>query len=128
MSYLTQEELNGFGIELSQEFNQLYLPAETSLILYTNNFYGNVDFETDVPQRKRLFKQALAVQMAYLDRTGVSTVEDRLVASHINIGRTIVTLNNDSRSFMGGRYNLSADAENLLNLAGFGYSGVYYDR
>ncbi|MBK0348227.1 hypothetical protein JDW15_06210 [Aerococcaceae bacterium zg-ZJ1578] len=128
MTYLTEEELERFGVELSQTFSQLYLPAETSLILYTNNFYNHVDFETDVPERKELFKRALAVQMAYLDKTGVTSVEDRIVATHFNIGRTIVTLSDRTSDFMGGRYNLSADAENLLKLAGFGYSGVSYDR
>ena len=129
MDYLTYTEYLELGFDEIDKFDELYKRAEMTVNLYIHNFYAYKDFESDFKPRKEAVKNAIAYQIYYLDRSGITTAEEKQSLSSVTIGRTSVSYQNGSQSVSkGSRYNLSLDAENWLRLAGFGYSGVDYDR
>ena len=108
MDYLTYPEYLKLGFDEIDKFDELYKRAEMTVNLYIHNFYAYKDFESDFKPRKKAVKNAIA---------------------SVTIGRTSVSYQNSSQSVSkGSKYNLSLDAENWLKSAGFGYSGVSYDR
>lgn len=129
MDYLTYPEYLELGFDEIDKFDELYKRAEMTVNLYIHNFYAYKDFESDFKPRKDAVKNAIAYQIYYLDRSGITTAEEKQSLSSVTIGRTSVSYQNSSQSISkGSKYNLSLDAENWLRLAGFGYSGVAYDR
>lgn len=129
MDYLTYPEYLELGFDEIDKFDELYKRAEMTINLYIRNFYTYKDFESDFKPRKEAVKNAIAYQIYYLDRSGITTAEEKQSLSSVTIGRTSVSYQNSSQSISkGSKYNLSLDAENWLRLAGFGYSGVDYDR
>lgn len=129
MDYLTYPEYLELGFDEIDKFDELYKRAEMTVNLYIHNFYAYKDFESDYKPRKEAVKNAIAYQIYYLDRSGITTAEEKQSLSSVTIGRTSVSYQNSSQSISkGSKYNLSLDAENWLRLAGFGYSGVDYDR
>lgn len=129
MDYLTYPEYLELGFDEIDKFDELYKRAEMTVNLYIHNFYAYKDFESDFKPRKEAVKNAIAYQIYYLDRSGITTAEEKQSLSSVTIGRTSVSYQNSSQSISkGSKYNLSLDAENWLRLAGFGYSGVAYDR
>ena len=129
MDYLTYPEYLELGFDEIYKFDELYKRAEMTVNLYIHNFYAYKDFESDFKPRKEAVKNAIAYQIYYLDRSGITTAEEKQSLSSVTIGRTSVSYQNGSQSVSkGSKYNLSLDAENWLRLAGFGYSGVAYDR
>lgn len=129
MAYLTETEFEELGFEGVSDFMALEKRAGGAVDLFTDQFYRQVDFETDVAPRKQAVKMAVAYQVAYLDSSGVMTAEDRASLSSLTIGRTSVSYQRGTMaSRTGQQYNLSQDAENWLRQAGFGYAGVFYDR
>lgn len=129
MDYLTYPEYLELGFDEIDNFDELYKRAEMTVNLYIHNFYAYKDFESDFKPRKEAVKNAIAYQIYYLDRSGITTAEEKQSLSSVTIGRTSVSYQNGSQSISeGSKYNLSLDAENWLVLAGFGYSGVDYDR
>ena len=129
MDYLTYPEYLELGFDEIDNFDELYKRAEMTVNLYIHNFYAYKDFESDFKPRKDAVKNAIAYQIYYLDRSGITTAEEKQSLSSVTIGRTSVSYQNGSQSVSkGSKYNLSLDAENWLRLAGFGYSGVEYDR
>lgn len=129
MDYLTYPEYLKLGFDELDKFDELYKRAEMTVNLYIRNFYAYNDFESDFKPRKEAVKNAIAYQIYYLDRSGITTAEEKQSLSSVTIGRTSVSYQNGSQSVSkGSKYNLSLDAENWLRLAGFGYSGVDYDR
>lgn len=129
MDYLTYPEYLELGFDEIDKFDELYKCAEMTVNLYIHNFYAYKDFESDFKPRKEAVKNAIAYQIYYLDRSGITTAEEKQSLSSVTIGRTSVSYQNSSQSVSkGSKYNLSLDAENWLRLAGFGYSGVEYDR
>lgn len=129
MDYLTYPEYLELGFDEIDKFDELYKRAEITVNLYIHNFYAYKDFESDFKPRKEAVKNAIAYQIYYLDRSGITTAEEKQSLSSVTIGRTSVSYQNSSQSVSkGSKYNLSLDAENWLRLAGFGYSGVEYDR
>lgn len=129
MDYLTYPEYLELGFDEIDKFDELYKRAEMTVNLYIHNFYAYKDFESDFKPRKEAVKNAIAYQIYYLDRSGITTAEEKQSLSSVTIGRTSVSYQNSSQSVSkGSKYNLSIDAENWLRLAGFGYSGVAYDR
>lgn len=129
MDYLTYPEYLELGFDEIDKFYELYKRAEMTVNLYIHNFYAYKDFESDFKPRKEAVKNAIAYQIYYLDRSGITTAEEKQSLSSVTIGRTSVSYQNSSQSISkGSKYNLSLDAENWLRLAGFGYSGVAYDR
>lgn len=129
MDYLTYPEYLKLGFDETDKFDELYKRAEMTVNLYIHNFYAYKDFDSDFEPRKQAVKNAVANQINYLERTGVMTAEEKQSLASVTVGRTTVSYQNGSQSISSGkRYNLSLDAENWLKVAGFGYSGVSYDR
>lgn len=128
--YLTQEEFTSMGFQPTDDFWRLYPRASTMIDLYTNNFYSHHDFEEDFEPRKKAVKQAVALQIAYMDDTGITSAEDKQHLANISIGRTSVSYGGSGSTRASNKtpYGLTLDALNLLNSAGFGYRGVSYDR
>lgn len=129
MEYLTYPEYLELGFDETDKFDELYKRAEMTVNLYIHNFYAYKDFDSDFEPRKKAVKNAVANQIAYLERTGIMSAEEKQSLASVTVGRTTVSYQNGSQSISSGkRYNLSLDAENWLNMAGFNYSGVCYDR
>lgn len=129
MTYLTKEEFSSLGFDDVENFEKLEARAGMAIDLYIKNFYDFTDFATDFEPRKQAVKKAVAYQIAYLDSSGVMTAEDKSSLSSVTIGRTSVSYKNGATvSQRGKQYNLSLDALNWLELAGFGYKAVSYDR
>lgn len=129
MEYLTYAEYLDLGFDETDKFDELYKRAEMTVNLYIRNFYAYKGFESDFEQRKQAVKNAVANQIAYLERTGIMSAEEKQSLASVTVGRTTVSYQNGTQSVSSGkRYNLSLDAENWLNMAGFNYSGVCYDR
>ena len=129
MEYLTYPEYLVLGFDETDKFDELYKRAEMTVNLYIHNFYAYKDFDSDFEPRKQAVKNAVANQIAYLERTGIMSAEEKQSLASVTVGRTTVSYQNGSQSVSSGkRYNLSLDAENWLRMAGFGYSGVSYDR
>ena len=129
MEYLTYPEYLVLGFDETDKFDELYKRAEMTVNLYIHNFYAYKDFDSDFEPRKQAVKNAVANQVAYLERTGITSAEEKQSLASVTVGRTTVSYQNGSQSVSSGkRYNLSLDAENWLRMVGFGYSGVSYDR
>lgn len=130
MPYLTEDEYSKLGFDNVENFSKLQQRAELAIDLFTDNFYGSVDFETDNEKRKKAVQLATAFQIYYLDTTAIMTADDKMLASNISVGRTSVGFQNGSNSSqIASQYNLSLDAINWLKSAGFGQiRGVLYDR
>lgn len=130
MPYLTEDEYSKLGFDNVENFSKLQQRAELAIDLFTDNFYGSVDFETDNEKRKKAVQLAAAFQIYYLDTTAIMTADDKMLASNISVGRTSVGFQNGSNSSqIASQYNLSLDAINWLKSAGFGQiRGVLYDR
>lgn len=130
MAYLTETEFEQvLGFEPVEGFDKLLKRASSAIDLFTQNFYQEQDFETDVEPRKQAVKRAVAFQIAYLDSSGVMTAEDKASLSSLTVGRTSVSYQKGAQTARKGLgYNLSLDAENWLRQAGFDYAGVSYDR
>ena len=129
MDYLTYPEYLKLGFDETDKFDELYKRAEMTVDLYIHNFYAYKDFDSDFEPLKQAVKNAVAYQIYYLDRSGIITADEKQSLSSVTIGRTSVSYQNSTQSVSkGSKYNLSLDAENWLRMAGFGYSGVSYDR
>lgn len=129
MDYLTYPEYLKLGFDETDKYDELYKRAEMTVNLYIRNFYAYKDFDSDFGPRKQAVKNAVANQIAYLERTGIMSAEEKQSLASVTVGRTTVSYQNGTQSVSSGkRYNLSLDAENWLNMAGFNYSGVCYDR
>lgn len=129
MTYLTKEEFLNLGFDDVEDFEKLEARAAMAIDLYIKNFYDFTDFATDFESRKKSVKKAVAFQIAYLDSSGITTAEDKSSLASMTVGRTHVSYQNGSKSSHDGkRFNLSLDALNWLELAGFGYKAVSYDR
>ena len=129
MDYLTYPEYLKLGFDEIDKFDELYKRAEMTVNLYIHNFYAYKDFDSDFGPRKQAVKNAVANQIAYLEHTGIMSAEEKQSLASVTVGRTTVSYQNGSQNASTGkRYNLSLDAENWLRMAGFGYSGVSYDR
>nr|DAX44937.1 MAG TPA: Putative Head Tail Connector Protein [Caudoviricetes sp.] len=128
MSYLTSNEYERLGFDEIDNFEQLEERASSVVDLYTDYFYSNVDFESDIPIRKNAVKQAIAYQINYMDSSGITTAEDKASLNSLSIGRTTINYSNNTTNAIKDNFNLSQDTLNLLNSVGFGYKKAIYDR
>lgn len=128
MSYLTSNEYERLGFDEIDNFEQLEERASSVVDLYTDYFYSNVDFESDIPIRKNAVKQAIAYQINYMDSSGITTAEDKASLNSLSIGRTTINYSNNTTNAIKDSFNLSQDTINLLNSVGFGYRKAIYDR
>lgn len=131
MPYITPEEFKELAIgELSnaEQFATLEARARISIDLYTRRVYQFTDLEKEPEDRKKAVKLAVAFQMLYLDTSGVMTADDRVNFASITVGRTSVSYK-DKGDSASARFNLSQDALNALNAAGFSeLVAACYDR
>lgn len=128
MSYLTSNEYERLGFDEIDNFEQLEERASSIIDLYTDYFYNNVEFESDIPIRKNAVKQAIAYQINYMDSSGITTAEDKASLNSLSIGRTTINYSNNTTNAIKDSFNLSQDTLNLLNSVGFGYKKAVYDR
>nr|DAM92355.1 MAG TPA: Putative Head Tail Connector Protein [Caudoviricetes sp.]DAT11066.1 MAG TPA: Putative Head Tail Connector Protein [Caudoviricetes sp.] len=128
MSYLTSNEYERLGFDEIDNFEQLEERASSVIDLYTDYFYSNVEFESDIPIRKNAVKQAIAYQINYMDTSGITTAEDKASLNSLSIGRTTINYSNNTANAIKDNFNLSQDTINLLNSVGFGYKKAVYDR
>lgn len=128
MSYLTSNEYERLGFDEIDNFEQLEERASSVIDLYTDYFYSNVEFESDIPIRKNAVKQAIAYQINYMDTSGITTAEDKASLNSLSIGRTTINYSNNTTNAIKDSFNLSQDTINLLNSVGFGYKKAVYDR
>lgn len=121
MSYLTKDEfVKDLGFDDVTDFETLAKRAEIAINLYTQGIYQRyIDFEKEVDYRKSAVKLAMAFQIAYLDSSGIMTVDDKQTMASVSIGRTSISYGNSQSGSAGQRFNLSLDAENVLRQAGF---------
>lgn len=128
MTYLTSNEYERLGFDEIDNFEQLEERASSIIDLYTDYFYSNVEFESDIPIRKNAVKQAIAYQINYMDSSGITTAEDKASLNSLSIGRTTINYSNNTTNAIKDSFNLSQDTINLLNSVGFGYKKAIYDR
>lgn len=128
MTYLTSNEYERLGFDEIDNFEQLEERASSIIDLYTDYFYSNVEFESDIPIRKNAVKQAIAYQINYMDTSGITTAEDKASLNSLSIGRTTINYSNKTTNVIKDNFNLSQDTINLLNSVGFGYKKAVYDR
>lgn len=128
MTYLTSNEYERLGFDEIDNFEQLEERASSIIDLYTDYFYSNVEFESDIPIRKNAVKQAIAYQINYMDTSGITTAEDKASLNSLSIGRTTISYSNNTANAIKDNFNLSQDTLNLLNSVGFGYKKAVYDR
>lgn len=127
--YLTEAEYSELGFDHIDDFEKLNHRASVMIDLYTRNLYSFMDFDSDVELRKKAIKQAMALQISYMNETGITTAEDKQNLSSISIGRTSVSYGSSQKSSTSRpSFGLCLDALALLDSVGFGYCGVYYDR
>lgn len=124
MAYLTAEEFEALGFDLTEDFDRLAQKASQMLDVYIGRFYDRVDFEEDVPVRKNAVKMAMSYQIDYLNRSGILTAEDKQSMTSVSIGRTSVSYTGTKLSWD----NITLDAQAALAGLGFCYAGVAYDR
>lgn len=127
--YLTEEEYIELGFEpIPSQFDTLLQRAELLINRFINDFYLLRDFESDYPYRKSLVKKAVAFQIDYLEKSGIMSAEDKQSMTSVTVGRTRVDFGHQQAFSFGGRYNLSTDSYQYLQMAGFGTAEVSYDR
>lgn len=133
---LTYEEYLDMGLTNVKEdkFNGLHFRAVTALNQVTHRFYDRHDFDSDYSYRKTAVKNAIALQIEYMARTGVLTQEDKIAQSAIqsqSVGRTSMSFggkSSQSESGKGSAGIICLDAEMALNGTGLLYAGVRYAR
>lgn len=132
MAYLTAEEYTKFFNlgEAPTDFENLEHTARVSVDLYTRNLYHYTKLENEPEHRKQAVKLAMAYQVRYLEASGITSADDKQALESVQIGRTSLKYRGTSKQAqLAGQFNLSLDALNQLNAAGFGYIGaVDYDR
>ena len=130
MTYLTEDEFVKLGFDEVVDFENLAKRAEVAINLYTQGIYQrHIDFDKEADYRKQAVKLAMAIQIAYLDVSGILTADDKQAMTSVSIGRTSISYRKSQNVSAGQRFNLSLDAENILKQAGFSLvTAVDYDR
>lgn len=133
---LTYDEFMKMGFEFDEtKFNELLPFAEIQLNIKVRRYYEFHDLESDLEFRKKAYKRAIAFQVLYMDKQGVSTADDaanKPTSVSQSIGATSVSKsfrsNSSSSSSNGvGTSAISLEALNQLSGTGLLSRGVYYD-
>lgn len=133
---LTYQEFTELGFTLEEaKFKELLPLAEIHLNIKVRRYYEFHGLETDLEFRKKAYKRAIAFQILYMDKQGVSTADDvanKPTSVSQSIGATSV-----SKSFGSTRSNgvsnvvgtsaISLEALNQLSGTGLLSRGIYYD-
>lgn len=133
---LTYDEFTKMGFKLDFiKFEELLPFAEIQLNIKVRRYYEFHDLESDLEFRKKAYKRAIAFQIIYMDKQGVSTADDvanKPTAVSQSIGGTSVSKSFGSNSSSGGSNNaetsaVSLEALNQLSGTGLLSRGIYYD-
>ena len=129
MAYLTFKEYSDMGFSRVPDedtFNKIEPYAEVLFDVQTKNFYQTHDLESDVPERAKLFKRALALQIEFSHDVGASTPYEvaQNNVTHFSVGRTTVD-SGDIRTATRGNTGLYRVAYLLLAQTGLLYRGVF---
>lgn len=133
---LTYDEFTKMGFKLDFiKFEELLPFAEIQLNIKVRRYYEFHDLESDLEFRKKAYKRAIAFQILYMDKQGVSTADDvanKPTAVSQSIGSTSVSKSFGSNSSSGGSNNaetsaISLEALNQLSGTGLLSRGIYYD-
>lgn len=133
---LTYDEFKKMGFKLDEtKFNELVPLAEIHLNIKVRRYYEFHDLESDLEFRKKAYKRAIAFQILYMDKQGVSTADDvanKPTSVSQSIGGTSVSKSFRSNSPSNGSNNaetsaISLEALNQLSGTGLLSRGIYYD-
>ncbi|WP_172952844.1 hypothetical protein [Latilactobacillus sakei] len=124
----------GFKLDFIK-FEELLPFAEIQLNIKVRRYYEFHDLESDLEFRKKAYKRAIAFQIIYMDKQGVSTADDvanKPASVSQSIGGTSVSKSFGSNSSSGGSNNaetsaVSLEALNQLSGTGLLSRGIYYD-
>lgn len=133
---LTYQEFTELGFTLEEaKFKELLPLAEIHLNIKVRRYYEFHDLETDLEFRKKAYKRAIAFQILYMDKQGVSTADDvanKPTSVSQSIGATSVSKSFGSNSSSGssngvGTSAISLEALNQLSGTGLLSRGICYD-
>ncbi|XRJ96595.1 hypothetical protein ACPBEI_05535 [Latilactobacillus sakei] len=133
---LTYDEFTKLGFKLEKaKFNELLPLAEIQLNIKVRRYYEFHDLETDLEFRKKAYKRAIAFQILYMDKQGVSTADDvanKPTSVSQSIGGTSISKSFGSNSSSGGSNStetsaISLEALNQLSGTGLLSRGICYD-
>jgi len=133
---LTYDEFTKMGFKLDEtKFDELLPFAEIQLNIKVRRYYEFHDLESDLEFRKKAYKRAIAFQIIYMDKQGVSTTDDvanKPTSVSQSIGGTSVSKSFGSNSSIGGSNStetsaVSLEALNQLSGTGLLSRGIYYD-
>lgn len=133
---LTYDDFTKLGFTLDEtKFNELLPLAEIHLNIKVRRYYEFHDLESDLEFRKKAYKRAIAFQILYMYKQGVSTADDvanKPTSVSQSIGGTSVSKSFGSASSSGGSNNaetsaISLEALNQLSGTGLLSRGIYYD-
>jgi hypothetical protein len=139
MAYVNREDyVSMMGVDPKQvpeNFDHLAALADQYLDEQTRDFYQRNDITADPwPLRAKKFKRAVAMQIAYMADSGISTAEQAMrqpISGTKTIGRTTVTQTwATNQTAVDGQTKsvISADALAALGGTGLLYRGVDYVR
>lgn len=133
---LTYDEFTKLGFTLDEtKFNELLPLAEIHLNIKVRRYYEFHDLESDWEFRKKAYKRAIAFQILYMDKQGVSTADDvanKPMSVSQSIGGTSVSKSFGSNgsgdsSNSNGASAISLEALNQLSGTGLLSRGICYD-
>lgn len=133
---LTYDDFTKLGFTLDEtKFNELLPLAEIHLNIKVRRYYEFHDLETDWEFRKKAYKRAIAFQILYMDKQGVSTADDvanKPMSVSQSIGGTSVSKSFGSTGSSGssngnGASAISLEALNQLSGTGLLSRGICYD-
>lgn len=133
---LTYDEFTKMGFKFDFiKFKELLPFAENQLNIKVRRYYELHDLETDLEFRKNAYKRAIAFQIIYMDKQGVSTADDvanKPTSVSQSIGSTSVSKSFGSNGSSSGSNNaetsaISLEALNQLSGTGLLSRGICYD-
>ena len=126
LSYEQYKELGGVKVD-EKDFSSIESSAEKIFDSQTRAFYQFNDIDKDPkPQRAKLFRKAMVLQIEFAGETGITSPTDLVQAriSHVSIGRTSIESNGNLKSLTYGNSGMNIGARNMLALTGLLYRGV----
>lgn len=132
---LTYDEFTKLGFKLEEaKFNELLPFAEIQLNIAVRRYYEFHDFESDHKFRKNAYKKALAFQILFMDKQGVTSADDvankpSSVSQSIgstNVSRQYSNNQSGNNSNGSGVSAISIEALNQLSGTGLLYRGISY--
>lgn len=133
---LNYQEFTELGFTLEEaKFKELLPLAEIHLNIKARRYYEFNDLETDWEFRKKAYKRAIAFQILYMDKQGVSTADDvanKPTSVSQSIGGTSVSksfgsIRSNGGSNVVGTSAISLEALNQLSGTGLLSRGICYD-